>query len=66
MSTLADDYPKEQERVRDLLHEYVNLGPSGRFGAVMISAKLREADQAAISGDLPRMIRAYQALKECE
>lgn len=65
-TTLGDDMPKEQQRVRELLGEYKAIGPSGRFGAIVIEATLREADQAVMSGDVVRMIAAYQALKGCE
>lgn len=66
MSTLGEDFPKEQERLRELLEDYKAIGPSGTFGYLMISNTLREANEAAISGDLPRMIRAYQQMKDCE
>jgi hypothetical protein len=63
--SLGDAYPKEQERVRELLNEYLAIGPSGQFGAAALRMTLKEADEAAISGDLIRMIAAYQRLKEC-
>ncbi len=63
METLGDAYPKEQARVRELLGLYKELGPSGVFGATMIEADLKEADAAAVSGDLARMIRAFNELK---
>lgn len=66
MSTLGDEYPKEQARVRELLGEYRKIGPAGMFGAAMIEGVLREADEAAVSGDLPRMIVAYDRMRECE
>lgn len=62
--TLADELPKEQARCRELLAEYQKI-PTGRFGAIMIEAALREADEASASQDLPRMIAAYQRLKDC-
>ncbi len=66
MTSLADAMPAEQERVRDLLVEYEAIGPSGAFGAAMIRAALKEADEAAMSGDVVRMIRAYSSLKDCQ
>ena len=65
MSTLGEDYPKEQERLRELIQVYAQI-PSGAFGKMMIEHALKKADEAAISGDLPRMIAAYKAMKECE
>ena len=66
MSTLAEEYPKEQARVRALLQIYRNLGPVGQFGAMMLERALREADEAAAEQDLVRMVRAFADLKECK
>lgn len=66
MTTLGDDMPKQQARVRELLGVYKSIGVSGQFGAMMIENDLREADEAVISGDVVRILRAYQALKECQ
>jgi len=63
-TTLGDEYPIEQERLRNLLQQYIEIGPAGTLGAVMIKASLAEADAAAVSGDLVRMIRAFQDMKE--
>ncbi len=66
MSSLGEDYPKQQARVREVLKLYQEIGPSGRVGAMMIERDLKEADEAAMSGDLARMIRAYETLKGIE
>ena len=66
MNTLGDDFPREQARVREILGYYKEIGPAGAFGAAMIEATLREADAAAISGDVVAMIRAYQSMKEVQ
>jgi hypothetical protein len=66
MSTLGEDFPREQERVRELLAEYLALGPVGAFGAHFIKQALKQADEAAISGDVARIIAAYQELKDCQ
>jgi hypothetical protein len=64
--SLADEMPKQQARVRELLVAYKEIGPNGAFGAMMLERALKEADEASISGDLPRMIRAFENLKSCE
>ena len=64
--SLGEDYPNEQERCRKLLSEYRELGYTGSFGHAAISIILREADEAVISGDVVRMLRAYQAMRECQ
>lgn len=64
--SLGEALPKEQARVREILGHYRALGPVGMFGASFIEADLREADQAVMSGDVMRMIRAYEKLKGIE
>lgn len=66
MSSLGEEFPREQARLRELIKAYRDIGPPGAFGAAAIEATLKEADQAALSGDLPRMIQAYQAMQGCE
>ena len=63
-SNLADAFPREQRRCRKLLQVYRELpGVVGAFAAMMLERDLTEAEQAAMSGDLVRMIRAYGALR---
>ena len=66
MSSLAAEYPKEQARVRELLSRYREIGPAGIFGAAVIEQTLREADEAAMSEDLVRMLRAFESMKQCK
>lgn len=66
VTTLGEAYPREQERCRELLATYKELGPVGSFGAAAISDVLRRADAAVISGDLAQMIALYQEMKGCE
>ncbi len=64
--SIGSDMPNQQARVREILGLYKEIGPSGAFGAMTIEADLREADEAVMSGDIVRIIRAYQTLKEIE
>jgi hypothetical protein len=64
--SLAEALPKEMARVREVVGLYKALGPVGAFGAAFIEQDLREADNAAMSGDVVRMLRAYQKLKGIE
>ena len=66
MTSIGEDFPKEQARVRELLGVYKSLGPVGGFGAMMIEQVLQRADQAAVSGDVIAMLRSYEELKGCE
>jgi len=64
MASLGEEYPKEQARCRELLQVYRDIGPAGTFGAFMIKNTLQEADAAAMSGDVVRMIAAFKRMKE--
>lgn len=64
--TLAEAFPMQQARCRELLAEYRKIGPAGAFGAAMIEAGLRRADQAAASHDTVAMLRSYEELKGFE
>lgn len=64
MDTLADELPKEQARVREILGHFKEIGPAGMIGAAMIEADLRRADESVMSGDVVEMLRAYNTLKD--
>ena len=66
MSSVGEDFPRQQARCRELLAQYQAIGPAGAFGHAMISQILQRADEAAISGDAVAILRAYEAMKECE
>ncbi len=66
MTTLGDDYPNEQARIRRLIEIYKSLGPVGSFGAAMIEQVLQRADHAAANGDVVAMLRAYREMKDCQ
>lgn len=61
--SLGEALPAEQARVRELLEQYVEIGPPGAFAAAMMRQSLANAEKAAISGDVVAMIRAYEDLK---
>lgn len=66
IQTLGDALPKEQERVRKLVQMYRDplLNGAGEIAARMMEQSLKEAELAVMSGDLRKMIVAYQDLKE--
>ena len=66
MSSVGEEFPKEQARVRELLLQYKAIGPAGTLGAIMIEQALQRADQAAISGDVVAILRSFVELKECQ
>lgn len=65
-TTLADAYPQEQARLRELLDAYREIGPAGAFGHAAISDVLRRADEAAAQQDVVAMLRVFQEMKECQ
>lgn len=62
-TTVGDDFPKQQQRARELLAQYQAIGAAGKFGAAVIETALRRADEAAISGDVVAILRSYEELK---
>ena len=66
MTTLGQEYPKQQARVRELLGQYQSLGMNGAFAASCLEDVLQRADRAAVAGDLPEMIRCFDEMKGCE
>jgi hypothetical protein len=68
MSSLAEEIPKEQARVRELLAQYKDplLNGAGTFAAAMMEKSLADTDRAVISGDIAEMIRCYNDLKGYE
>lgn len=63
--TLADAFPREQERVRNLVKVYDQI-PAGAFGAAMLRQALSRAEKAAISGDITAILSSYEELKGCK
>ncbi len=66
MSSVGQEFPKQQARCRALLEQYTSIGPAGQFGHLMISQVLERADQAAISGDVVAMLRSFEEMKGCK
>jgi hypothetical protein len=64
--TLGEAYPLEIERVTELLADYVVLGPTGAFGAIMIKDVLKRATHALAAQDLAAMVVMFQELKGCQ
>lgn len=65
-TSVGEQFPLEQARVRELLIAYKKIGPAGAFGALMLEQALQRADQAAISGDVVAVLRSYEELKGCQ
>ena len=65
-TSLGEELPKEQARVRELIAEYRDpaLKGAGNIAAMMMEQALQRADKAIISSDVLAMIRAYEELKD--
>lgn len=63
IGTLGDALPREMARVRDeVMPAYVAVGPSGQLALMFMRQSLDEAAKALASGDVARMIAAYEDL----
>ena len=62
MSSVGEEFPKEQARVREILQDYRDIGVAGRFGAAMLEQVLARAEKAAIGGDIVAILRSYKEL----
>lgn len=63
MTSLAEEYPKQQARCRELLKGYYEIGSVGAFGAAVIEHILREADRAIANQDVVAMLRSFENMK---
>lgn len=63
---LISEIHAEQERCRELLGRYAELGAVGTFGYAMIRQGLEAANDAMALGDMVAMIRALKRLRGCK
>lgn len=70
MTSVGEDYPKEQARMRELLEQAREIAKLPNVNMVFYIAQLNqimtEADAAAMSQDPVRVLKAYKAMKEVE
>ena len=62
--TVGDDFPRQQERLRQCLQNGIDIGASGFFYVALCRDLLQRADKAAISGDVVEILRVYQAMRD--
>ena len=60
---LGDELPKEIERCQELLAAYTEIGPAGKFAAMLIRGDIARAVKALSEGNVMEMLRAYESLK---
>jgi hypothetical protein len=60
IETLAEMYPKAQERMQEVLEAYQSVGAAGWFAVPQIKAWIKQAREAAASQDTVAMVRLYR------
>lgn len=60
---LIDGLHSEMNRVREVIDVYNDI-PAGAFAIAIMKNAIREAEESISSGDVIRMLRAYEELKE--
>lgn len=65
MSSLAEELPKEIERVQELIPIYMSV-PLGFIAAGMMKESIRQAHAAMMAGDVVAMLMVYEDLKGYE
>ena len=64
MSTLGDEYPKQQARLRNIMRALAEIGPSGHFLIAIIEDIMRRADKAVIDQDVVGMVAVFKEMQE--
>ena len=68
--SLGTELPKELSRARELIEQYAGLrgtpGVNVEFAITAINVHIDFAEKAMIEGDVVEMIKACNALKECQ
>lgn len=65
---LVEGIQQKCNYIRDtIIPEYDAIGPSGRFGKIMLQADIKKGEQAIASGDVIKMLEVYKELETtCE
>ena len=64
MTSVGEDFPRQQERVRKLWGAYVEMGTKGEAAAGALEEVLDKAAKAQSSGEIVQILTAYQELTE--
>lgn len=68
--TLADEYPREQARLREVIAEYEEAAKMPNvnctFALTMLRDLQRRAESAAAAHDTVAMLRCYAEMMECK
>jgi hypothetical protein len=64
--TLAEAFPMEQKRVREVRERYCEIGAPGYLGTVIIDAVLERAEKAIAGGNVLEILKSYEEMKGVE
>lgn len=64
MTSVGEEFPLEQARVRECLERGLALGPPAAFYVMVCRQALANAERAAMSGDPVAILAAYKELSE--
>ena len=64
--TLADAFPVELDRVRELAEAYSGIGQAGWIGLAVLEGVIARAEEAQRAGDVAAMIVSCQELRGCK
>ena len=66
IKTLGSEFPKEQERLTELLKEYEDIGIAGTLASYMIKRLLKRSYEVAIKNDITEMLVVLGEMQECK
>jgi len=67
MTSVGEDFPQQQERLRHLIDEYRDLPDgAGMIGASLIDDVLKRAADAQSSGDVIEILKSYHEMVNCK
>lgn len=64
MTSVGEEFPRQQEIIRKLWGEYVAMGEKGKAAADTLEDLLGRAAEAQSSGDVVELLRAYGQMVE--
>jgi hypothetical protein len=62
--SLAEAFPLEQQRIREMIEIYGECGPGGRRMQIVLNDILSRSMQAAANQDVVAMLKSYYEMKE--
>lgn len=64
VQTVGDDYPRQQDRIRECIKHGKEIGPAGEFYVMIATNLLKKSEEAWASGDILLILATYTAMRE--